>query len=277
EIPYDYWLLGFTSSYYTYHQTIPGINQHYQYSGNSRNNDVTLTRLFYRDASRKSSAFVKIWERSSANYIDDTEIEIQTRRMAGWEIGFTHKEFIGSAALEAHAAYHRGTGVFQSRHAPEEAYDEGTSRPKIVTAHVQANIPFALLGQRFIYTGNWRRQWNHTPLVPQDRFSIGNRYTVRGFDGELTLMGDRGWLIRNDLALALGNTGQQLYIGVDYGEVQGQSTRWIQGRYLAGAAVGIRGGYKGFYWDAFASTPLNKPEGFPTQNVYAGFSVGWSY
>ena len=30
-------------------------------------------------------------------------------------------------------------------------------------------------------------------------FSIGGRYTVRGFDGEASLMGERGWLLRNDI------------------------------------------------------------------------------
>ncbi len=41
------------------------------------------------------------------------------------------------------------------------------------------------------------------PLITQDRFSIGGRYTVRGFDGETTLIGERGWLLRNDLGLSL--------------------------------------------------------------------------
>ena len=60
--------------------------------------------------------------------------------------------------------------------------------------------------------GSWRAQWNRTPLAPQDRFSIGGRYTVRGFDGELTLMGERGWVLRNEIGLPVG-AGQELYAG----------------------------------------------------------------
>lgn len=75
-------------------------------------------------------------------------------------------------------------------------------RPKIITADAQLNAPFNLGEQRLRYTGTWRAQWNRTPLVPQDRFAIGNRYTVRGFDGENQLLAESGWLVRNDLGVA---------------------------------------------------------------------------
>ncbi|MDB0572598.1 ShlB/FhaC/HecB family hemolysin secretion/activation protein [Ralstonia solanacearum] len=277
EVPYDYWLLGFTTSSYDYYQSVVGANQTYIYSGTSENSEVRLSRLFYRDAVRKTSAYVRGWVRSSANFIDDTEIEVQRRRTAGWEIGLNHREFIGAATLDANVAYRKGTGMLSSLPAPEEAFEEGTSRPSLITVDAQLSVPFAVASQRLRYTTAWRGQWNRTPLVPQDRFSIGGRYTVRGFDGENTLIGDRGWLVRNDLGWALGNSGQELYAGVDYGEVGGQSTRLLIGQHLAGAVLGLRGGYKGLFWDVFVGTPLSKPEGFRTSHTTAGFNVSWSY
>lgn len=277
EVPYDYWLLGFTTSNYDYHQSVAGANQTYIYSGTSENSEIRLSRLFYRDAVRKTSAYVRGWLRSSSNAIDDTEVLVQRRRMAGWEFGLNHREFIGAATLDANVAYRKGTGMLSSLPAPEEAFDEGTSRPSIITADVQLTVPFSLASQRLRYTTAWRAQWNRTPLVPQDRFSIGGRYTVRGFDGENTLIGDRGWLVRNDLGWTVGNTGQELYVGVDYGEVGGQSTRLLIGQHLAGAVIGLRGGYKGMFWDVFVGTPLSKPEGFRTGSTTAGFNVSWSY
>ncbi|MCL1622087.1 ShlB/FhaC/HecB family hemolysin secretion/activation protein [Ralstonia pseudosolanacearum] len=277
EVPYDYWLLGFTTSSYDYYQSVVGANQTYIYSGTSENSEVRLSRLFYRDAVRKTSAYVRGWVRSSANFIDDTEVEVQRRRMAGWEIGLNHREFIGAATLDANVAYRKGTGMLSSLPAPEESFDEGTARPSLITADAQLTVPFAVASQRLRYTTAWRGQWNRTPLVPQDRFSIGGRYTVRGFDGENTLIGDRGWLVRNDLGWTLGNSGQELYVGVDYGEVGGQSARVLIGQHLAGAVLGLRGGYKGLFWDVFIGTPLSKPEGFRTAHTTAGFNVSWSY
>lgn len=276
SMPHGYWLLGFTDSSYDYRQTVAGLNQSYLYSGETRNSEIRLSRLFYRDAARKASAWMRGWRRASGNAIDDTEIRVQRRRMAGWEAGLAYRQFIDAATLDANLAYRRGTGMLSSLPAPEEAFGEGTSRPALVTADAQLMLPFSLASQRLRYTGTLRGQLNRAPLVPLDRFSIGGRHTVRGFDGELTLLGDRGWLARNDVGVALGSSGQELYAGADYGQVGGQSARCLLGRRLAGAAVGLRGGYRNLYWDAFVGTPLHKPKGFQTSHAAAGFNLGWS-
>lgn len=277
EVPYDYWLLSFTTSGYDYRQSVAGANQTYVYSGSTENTELRLSRLFYRDAVRKTSAYVAGWMRNSHNYIDDTEVEVQRRRMAGWEVGLTHREFIGAATLDVDVGYRHGTGMLSSLPAPEEAFGEGTSHSALVTADAQLNVPFVIAKQRLRYNAAWREQWNRTPLVPQDRFQIGGRYTVRGFDGENTLLGDRGWLLRNEFGWTIGGTGQELYVGVDYGEVGGPSTQQLIGTHLAGAVIGLRGGYKHLNWDVFAGRPISKPSGFQTASTTAGFNASWSY
>lgn len=276
DVPYGYWQLGATASSYAYHQTVAGYEQNYVYSGTSHNADVRLSRMLYRNATIKLSAYARAWERDSNNFVDDTEVLVQRRRQGGWEAGFTYKQFIGAATLDADAAYRRGTGAFNALHAPEEAFNEGTSRSEIITADAQLTVPFQLGNQRFRYIGSWRAQWNQTPLVPQDRFAIGGRYTVRGFDGELQLTGDHGWLIRNDLGWTLGG-GQELYVGADIGHVGGPPTASELGQTLAGAALGLRGGWHGWSWDVFVGAPISKPHGYPTDNPTTGFSLNWSF
>ncbi|WP_171962502.1 ShlB/FhaC/HecB family hemolysin secretion/activation protein [Bordetella trematum] len=276
SVPYGYWALGVTIGGYSYRQTVAGYRQHYVYRGTSKNAEVRLSRLIYRDARSKTSLYGRGWMRQSNNFIDDTEIEVQRRRTGGWELGLSHRAYLGESTLDASLAYRRGTGAFHAMAAPEEAFGEGTSRMKVVTADVQWIVPLRLGAQRARYIGSWRAQWDRTPLVPQDRFAIGGRYTVRGFDGELTLMGERGWVWRNELALLLG-AGQELYVGVDQGHVGGASTRWLLGRNLAGAVIGLRGGAKGFYWDVFAGVPLSRPKGFKTRSLSTGFTLSWSY
>ncbi|PAU66575.1 hypothetical protein BZL41_00955 [Pseudomonas sp. PIC25] len=277
SVPYGYWLLGATASEYDYHQTVVGANQTYRYSGKSRNGELRLSRLLYRDAVRKTTASLSGWTRSSSNYIDDTEIEVQRRRMAGWAVELGHREFIGATTLDLGVGYRRGTGAHEALAAPEQAFGEGTSRSQIVTAHAQLQLPFTLNDQRLRYSGEWRAQWNRTPLVPQDRFAIGSRYTVRGFDGENLLSADRGWLIRNDLGLALGQSGQELYLGLDYGEVGGQSSELLIGKRLAGGVIGLRGGYRSLSYDLFWGQPIKKPDGFQTADTTSGFNLTWSF
>ena len=203
---------------------------------------VKLSRLVYRDQRRKTTLACAASGAASRNFIDDTEIEVQRRVVGGWELGLNHREFIGDATLDATLAYKRGTGAFgalpragrsvRRRHLALAV----SSRPNSAL-----NAPFTLGEQKLRYAGLWRAQWNRTPLTPQDRFAIGGRYTVRGFDGETSLLGDRGWLIRNDIGWALGESGAELYVGIDYGQVGGPSTEQLLGRHLAGGVIGLRG------------------------------------
>lgn len=276
DVPYGDWLIGSTVSDYTYHQTVAGYAANYVYSGTSHNADVKLSRLLYRNASIKAGMYVRAWERDSNNFVDDTEVLVQRRRQGGWEAGLTYKEFFGTATLDADAAYRRGTGAFRALHAPEELFNEGTARTQLITADAQLTIPFSVAAQRFRYTGTWRGQWNRTALIPQDRFAIGGLYTVRGFDGEVQLTGDRGWLIRNDVGWSVGGS-QEIYLGADIGHVGGAPTAQELGQNLVGAAVGLRGGWHGLAWDVFVGAPISKPKGFPTGSSTAGFSLSWSY
>ncbi|MCL2525412.1 MAG: ShlB/FhaC/HecB family hemolysin secretion/activation protein [Betaproteobacteria bacterium] len=277
SLPYGYWLLSATSSENRYHQTVAGLSQNYLYSGTSENHEIRLSRILHRDGRGKTSASLRGYLNKSANFIDDTEVEVQRRRMAGWELGLQHRAFIADAVLDLAAAYRRGTGAFDALPAPEQNFGEGTARPRILSADASLTIPFRLAGQTFRYLGNWRAQWNRTPLVPQDRFSIGGRYTVRGFDGESILMAERGWLIRNDLGWLIDASGQELYLGLDHGEVGGRSADLLVGKRLTGAVLGLRGGYQTLSWDLFTGWPLVKPDGFQTAANTTGFNLTLSF
>ncbi|MBS1229229.1 MAG: ShlB/FhaC/HecB family hemolysin secretion/activation protein [Proteobacteria bacterium] len=277
SLPWGYWLLGATASANRYHQTVAGDRQNYDYSGTSDNYEIRLTRTLRRDAASRTWASLRAYFTESSNFIDDTEIEVQHRRMAGWEAALGQRTFIAKSTLNVKLAYRHGTGAFAALPAPEEAFGEGTARPIIVSAEAQLTAPFMLGEQRLRLTSDWRAQWNRTPLVPQDRFAIGGRYTVRGFDGESVLMAERGWLIRNDVGIALGESGHEIYAAVDYGEVGGQSAALLIGTRLTGAVIGARGSYRGLYYDVFAGRPLNKPQGFETADVTAGFNLTLSF
>ena len=277
SVPYGYWLLSTTASRNEYHQRVAGLSQDYVYAGESRNAEVRLSRLLYRDASRKTTASLRGFRRASQNYIDDTEIEVQRRVVGGWELGLNHRAFVGEATLDANLAYRHGTGAFGALAAPEEAFGDGSARMRLITADLNLNAPFKLGAQRLRYTALWRAQWGRTPLTPQDGFAIGGRYTVRGFDGETSLQADRGWLIRNDIGLALGASGAELYVGIDYGTVGGYKTRNLLGRQLAGGVLGLRGAAKSLSYDLFVGAPIHKPEGYRTARVTSGFNLNYSF
>lgn len=277
SVPYGYWTLGTTISESRYHQTVVGQTQNYVYSGTNGNAELKLSRLVYRDATRKSTVHLKAFERHANNFVDDTEVQIQRRAVGGWELGVGHKEFVGDATLDANLAYKRGTRDFDAMDAPEESTGQGTARFGLWAADVSLTLPFKWLGQSWRYQPSVRLQGNDTPLTPQDRFSIGGRYTVRGFDGEGSFSGDAGWLLRQDLGWVLGNSGHELYVGIDAGGVSGQSTETLVGKTLSGAVIGLRGNYRKLQYDIFVGAPLYQPAGFKTAETTAGFSLNLAF
>jgi hemolysin activation/secretion protein len=285
SLPYGYWMLGFTASNSQYHQSVESFNGPINYAGKSNNAEVKLSRLLYRDQGRKTTLALKGFRRESRSIIEDTEVPVQHQVVGGWELGLNHKEFIGEATLEGTLAFKHGTGGFGARTSPQEIYHrdnpaeplDGTSRMKLYTAEVSLNAPFKLGAQKLRYSGLIRAQWNRTPLMSQDRFAIGGRYTVRGFDGETSLMGERGWLIRNDIGWAMGQSGAELYVGADYGHVGGRSTVDLLGRSLAGAVIGVRGQWSKLNYDFFVGAPISKPEGYRTAKVTLGFNLNASF
>ena len=278
SIPFGYWALS-TSFYKTdYHQEVFGaFANSYIYSGRSEHLNINLAYLLYRDAVRKTTFSGSFWSRHSQNYIDDAEIEVQRRRMAGWQVSLNHIEYINAATLKLSASFKWGTGVRRSIAAPEEYWGEGTSRPKIITAALEFNYPFNLVNQSFAFNTQWSAQWNKTPLIQQDRFSIGGRYTVRGFDGELTLSGNRGWLARNELSWNIAHQDQWLYFALDGGRVMGEDESGRLGHHLMGMALGVRGNWKQFYYDVFVGKPISKPSRFKTSNAVTGFNIGLNF
>ena len=90
-------------------------------------------------------------------------------------------------------------------------------------------------------------------------------------------MGDRGWLIRNDLGWTFDPNGHELYLGLDHGEVGGQSSAMLVGTKLTGAVLGVRGSIKGVAYDVFVGKPIRKPDNFRSSNGVAGFNLNWSY
>lgn len=276
SLPFGYWLLGLNAAESYYHQTVAGASQNYVYSGRSSNRDIRLSRIVWRDAIGKTTIGGRIWQRASQSYIDDTEIAVQQRRTAGGEISLSEKLFLRATTLDGTLAYRWGTGALGSLPAPEERFGEGTSRPRLITIDAQLNHAFSLAALNLRYNLAWRGQWNQTPLVPQDRFAIGGRYTVRGFDGESLLTGDHGWLIRNDLGLALGSSGQEAYIGIDHGRVGGPSSDFLVGKELTGAVLGVRGNLHGANYDLFVGQPIAKPEHFRGQRTTVGFTLNWT-
>ena len=284
SVPWGYWLVGATWSDNGYHQTVYGPYESYRYSGTSRQKEISLARVLHRDASSKTTASVKGFVRQSNNHIADLEVLVQRRRTTGWEAGLQHLHYFEAGTLTAQMAHRQGNA---SAGTPEGEGGSGQTidHIRLTTGFLQWVMPLNTGGHAWQYSSQAQWQWAQTSLTPQDRFCLGSRATVRGFDGQQTLCGDRGQLWRQELATGLPaavhealpmSKGMQVYAALDAGRTTtpGQENAYR----LSGMAVGLRGSHKvndayPLQWDVFVGKPLARPDGFTTAKHTAGFAL----
>ncbi len=281
SIPFGYWTLFAGASKSRYRQTVAGFEEPIVYGGTTRQVDLGVSVVPYRGSNYKGTATLKFLRKRVNSTINDIDIEVQRRDVAGYEFGYGHRQYLGQAVLDVGGGV-RGT-LPQFSDQPGYVYGDPdwNGRSTILSANAGLYLPFKVAGQQLAYQANWQIQHAKTAVVPADYFTIGNRYAVRGFDGQMTLASEDGWSLRNDLSLNLGDLGQQLYAGLDVGRVGGPSAEFLSGRTLAGAVAGLRGRvampYVNASYDLSAGWPLKKPENLKTSNTVFALSLMFEF
>ncbi|RQQ21122.1 ShlB/FhaC/HecB family hemolysin secretion/activation protein [Burkholderia stagnalis] len=277
SIPWGYWTATLSAYTNTYYQQIAGVNQTFVASGNSKTVDFKLARVLSRSQNDVFGAYVRLSRRFGQSFIEDTEISQQRRNNTMIELGLTDRHYFGGAQFDGSLAYRQGVGGLGAQ---DDRLAEGggpTYRFKMAVLDANLAVPFAISKQPFRYVGTFHGQYTGNTLYYIDDLTIGSRYTVRGFDGETMLAAARGFYWRNELQAPIGQTGQAVYAGLDYGRVWGPQPVVLVGTQLAGAVIGIKGSvgtrFGAYAYDLFAGTPVYKPSGFPTARVTLGFQV----
>ncbi|HDR9188179.1 membrane protein [Burkholderia vietnamiensis] len=276
-IPWGYWTATLSASTNTYYQQIAGVNQTFVASGNSKTVDFKLARVLARSQNDVFGGYFRLSRRFGQSFIEDTEISQQRRNNTIIELGVTDRHYFDGAQFDGSAAYRQGVGGFGAQDDILAAGAGPTYRFKMAVLDANLSVPFAIGKQPFHYVGTFHGQYTGNTLYYLDDMTIGSRYTVRGFDGETMLASSRGFYWRNELQMPIGQTGQAIYAGLDYGRVWGPQPIALVGTQLAGAVIGVKGSigtrFGAYAYDLFAGTPIYKPSGFPTARVTFGFQL----
>lgn len=228
SLPWGYWTATLSGNTNTYYQQIAGVNQAFVSSGNSQTAALKLQRVISRSQSDVLGAEFQLSKRFGDSFIDDTDIVQQKRNNTFIEAGMTDRHYLGAAQLDGTLAYRQGIGGFGARPDP---YPNGpTYRFHMAVLDANLSVPFLIATQPFRYVTTVHGQFTNDTLFYLDDLTIGSRYTVRGFDGETMLAAERGFYWRNELQMPIGQTGQAVYAGIDYGRVFGPNTAFLPGR-----------------------------------------------
>lgn len=277
SIPWGYWTATLSANTNTYYQQIAGVNQTFVASGNSKTVDFKLARVLARSQSDVLGGYFRLSRRFGKSFIEDTEISQQRRNNTIIELGLTDRHYFDGAQFDGSLAYRQGVGGLGAQDDTLAAAGGPTYRFKMAVLDATLSMPFAIGKQSFRYVGTVHGQYTGDTLYYLDDMTIGSRYTVRGFDGETMLAAARGLYWRNELQMPIGQTGQAVYAGLDYGRVWGPQPIVLVGTQLAGAVIGVKGSigtrYGAYAYDLFVGTPIYKPSGFPTARITVGFQA----
>ena len=265
-----------------YHQTIQSNPYDFTYSGKSTTMKAKWNHVWSRTQREKRAFDISISTRHNHRFINDMEIPVQALRTTSMEFGVSNRKYIGNATLYSRLGFQWGIGALgaQPEHKASVAMGGPTSRYHMWLVDVDYRKPFIMGHRPASFTSSFHGQWvqGGKRVYSVDTINIGNRYSVYGFDGEYTLMGDSGWYVRNEVSSVIPRLNTEVYLGLDVGAVYGKSTEALVGNTIAGTALGVRGNYaSGLMFDAFVSTPLYKPQGYHTKKFYSGFTVGYRF
>ena len=276
SIPFGYFMLEYEKSKYDYAQIINAAYNLYTYKGRSESDSLSLAYTFYRDSNFKNSAYVKLFKRKNKNYLEDYELDNQARRNAGYEVGVKSSWNSYNQAFSAKLAYKKGTGIFRSQPDPLEDSGEATSRFALINLNLNYKYKFEL---PLSYDLNINARYGLNKLSLQDKFSIGGYHSVRGFDGESSLVGNHGVSVRNTLSYNYYKSNS-VYAGLDAGMVRAASSGIKDKNTIAGYAIGLRGSIKAYNnlsYDISVSKPLYKPKSFETKSTNVNFIISYEF
>ena len=274
-IPYGAHTFTFSYQRSKYHQTVESRPYDFISAGDTNISTFSWDYVLHRSSSMKTSMDIRLKKRNSHSFINDVELPIQAMHQTSLEVGYAERLYIEQDTLYFRIAHRFGLGWLGAQE--EKTYPNAPkTRYRLWLFDMDYIHPFTFSHRPATFTTSLHGQWtmNEQRLYGVDMISMGGRYTVRGFDGEVTLMGANGWYLRNEFATKFPKQKAELYLGLDVGAVYGYGADLYNGHVIAGAALGFRGTVNAISYDVFAAAPLEKPEEFHTPDVTCGFSLG---
>ena len=273
--PYGRHTFSFSYQRSKYHQTVESIPYNFISAGDSNISTLSWDYVLHRSAAMKTSMDIRLRKRNSHSFLNDVELPIQAMHQTSMEVGFAERLYLQRNTLYFRLAHRFGLGWMGAQE--EKAFaDAPKTLYRMWLLDVDFVHPFEFSHRPATFTTSFHGQYtmDGMRLYGVDMISMGNRYTVRGFDGEVTLMGTNGWYLRNEFATRFPKQKAELYLGLDVGAVYGYGADLYNGHTMMGATVGLRGSIDTVSNAVLAAMPLRNPEGRHPSDAPSGFTLG---
>ncbi|WP_333890431.1 ShlB/FhaC/HecB family hemolysin secretion/activation protein [Atlantibacter subterraneus] len=277
SIPYGWWSIDVYASEDKYTQHIVDGDNTYQYKGDEKNLSINFARTLFRNGYQKLLASWQLQKRDYRYFLNDTEIMVQRHKMSTWRAMLEHIAYPGNVIINSRLSLQKNNNWIGATPSVEEQTGTADAGSRLINLGVEAHVPFSLFGHSLSWHPQYHQQITPDKLNQPDKLSLGNRWTVRGFDGDSTLQADTGWYLRNDINMDIPQWNQQLYVGIDVGKVTGNGSEVYSSRTLSGGVMGLRGSLGRTNYDFFVGAPFKHPEELNANPFVMGMTLHWDY
>lgn len=277
DMPFKYISAQYTHSGSAYSQYI-GIDDAAVSSGESQSDSISINTEIYRDQSNKLSSKFIIAHTTGRSFINDTEIEIQKKKRTTATLNLAWKKFYGSQIYNFSYSAKQGTPWFGAQ---EDALGKDSLTPTyeylIHTIDISVIAPIKIIGLNANYLGVIRGQYTDNRVYASEFFSIGSRYSVRGFGDEIVLSSEGGFYSQNEISIQTKNRLLQPYFGLDAGLISGPSQKNALGDHLVGGFMGLKGAWKDLSYNLFYAQGIESPTEFEVKGSTIGASFNYVF
>lgn len=269
SIPVGYWEYGFFYSKSKSQQVIPLSYISLDYVGTSEYLSAKATRTVYRDKTKKFAGSAELIRRKSNYTLNGEELTLQARDMGNIKLGLNYKQQLPDAFWDSTLSWQRFLTWFGGEKTPDMQY--GDVSPVSNIFNFEGNYTRQI--KNGYYNTAFFAQYAPRELTLQDQITVGDRWSIRGFENSVGLSGNDGFYIKNTLAFPLPGMKANYYAGLDFGQVYQDASYGDES--LVGAAVGIDGNIKSLEYNFSVSTPLKYPATLDIDRVNVNFNFSY--
>ena len=269
SLPVNYWNYYFYYSKSKSKQNIPLAWTAMDYVGDSEYWSAKAARTLYRDSSRKLTGSAEFIRRNYNYTIAGEELALQKRNMGNVKFGINYKQQLADGNLSATLSWQRFLTWFGGEKTPDMVYGNVSSASQLFNLEGNYTKQFS----NSIYSMNFFSQYTPDELTLQDQLTIGDRWSVRGFENSVGLTGNNGFFVQNTLYRPLGFLPANYYIGVDLGQIK--EDIYYGDEFIVGGAIGLQGNFKSLEYDVSVSAPFKYPGDLNVDKANINFNFSY--
>ncbi|EML2225760.1 TPA: ShlB/FhaC/HecB family hemolysin secretion/activation protein [Klebsiella aerogenes] len=267
------------SLYYSKSKSHQGIDigaYTFDYVGETEYFSLKGNRMLYRNVNSKLSTSAELIRRKYDYTLGGTELVLQKRDMGNVRLGLNYKRNFTGAALDSTLSWQRFTKAFGGTDTPDMRTGTVSKKSQIVNLNVNYVKWLTMLPTNAYYELNFGGQYSPDNLTLQDQFTIGDRWSIRGFQNSDGIYGNKGFFLQNTLNVVTGYKGLIPYIGADYGQIIGElPSQNLSGKKLIGGILGVKGSVRALEYDGSISAPFIYPHDLDVDKYKINFNLAY--